>query len=318
MSKSKKQSLTGSIAQNLHQGSRSEYLAQYFFSSFGTSIPTPHQEDSGIDLQCTLGEISGKRLLVDSYFFVQVKSLKDNICYSSVESCNWLLSLNYPLIICVINKKKNLIELFHTIQLSRLFPNNNISKIELSFSNQKDGEFLIEDNISEKTILLDNPILKCNINDLSDYKNIEKHKLLLKYWVSLDQKNILRRKIGLNAVIFPMNIQTNIIPSSDFQFKGNFKQHLISDQQDTYYENLFFLLSNEISITASENNKEKFEAISDLAIFVLKNISVHDSYGIRLLQISINKGSEKVHSSRNLHLNIDGKEISTANVKIVG
>jgi hypothetical protein len=37
--------MTGSIAANLHEGSRSEYLAQFVFSSFGTAIPVPHQED---------------------------------------------------------------------------------------------------------------------------------------------------------------------------------------------------------------------------------------------------------------------------------
>ena len=38
----------GSIAANLHEGSRSEYLAQYVFSSFGTAVPIPHQEDTGL------------------------------------------------------------------------------------------------------------------------------------------------------------------------------------------------------------------------------------------------------------------------------
>ena len=39
---------------------RSEYLAQFVFSSFGTAIPVPHQEDTGIDLYCTLLEQQGK------------------------------------------------------------------------------------------------------------------------------------------------------------------------------------------------------------------------------------------------------------------
>jgi hypothetical protein len=50
--------MTGSIAANLHEGSRSEYLAQFVFSSFGTAIPVPHQEDSGLDIYCTLLERS--------------------------------------------------------------------------------------------------------------------------------------------------------------------------------------------------------------------------------------------------------------------
>ena len=43
------------------QGSRSEYLAQYVFSMFGTSVPVLHQEDHGIDLFCSLTERKGRR-----------------------------------------------------------------------------------------------------------------------------------------------------------------------------------------------------------------------------------------------------------------
>ena len=31
----------GALAANLHEGSRSEYLAQYIFASFGTQFPFP-------------------------------------------------------------------------------------------------------------------------------------------------------------------------------------------------------------------------------------------------------------------------------------
>ena len=44
--------MPGAIAANLHEGSRSEYLAQYVFSSWGTAVAIPHQEDSGLDLFC--------------------------------------------------------------------------------------------------------------------------------------------------------------------------------------------------------------------------------------------------------------------------
>ncbi len=53
--------MVGAIAANLHEGSRSEYLAQYVFASFGTAMAVPHQEDSGIDLYYTLTERVGQR-----------------------------------------------------------------------------------------------------------------------------------------------------------------------------------------------------------------------------------------------------------------
>ena len=45
----------GSIAPNLHEGSRSEYLAQYVFSSFGTAVPVPHTIFANLP-QATPGE----------------------------------------------------------------------------------------------------------------------------------------------------------------------------------------------------------------------------------------------------------------------
>ena len=67
-------SMVGSIPANLHEGSRSEYLAQFVFSSFGTAIPVPHQEDSGLDIYCTLLERDGQRAWPRAYYSVQVKS----------------------------------------------------------------------------------------------------------------------------------------------------------------------------------------------------------------------------------------------------
>jgi hypothetical protein len=52
-------SFVGSLATNPHEGRRSEYLAQHVLSSFGTAIPIPHQEDTGLD--CTLLERIGRR-----------------------------------------------------------------------------------------------------------------------------------------------------------------------------------------------------------------------------------------------------------------
>ena len=46
----------GSIAPNLHEGSRSEILADYLFSSWGTVTPVRRQDDYGVDLSCTLVE----------------------------------------------------------------------------------------------------------------------------------------------------------------------------------------------------------------------------------------------------------------------
>ena len=54
--------MPASVAYGFHEGSRSEYLAQYVFASWGTAVAIPHQEDHGIDLNCTLMELVGRHI----------------------------------------------------------------------------------------------------------------------------------------------------------------------------------------------------------------------------------------------------------------
>ncbi len=53
--------MVGSVARNPHTGSRSEILADYLFSGWGTVTPVRRQDDYGVDLQCTLTEAIGQR-----------------------------------------------------------------------------------------------------------------------------------------------------------------------------------------------------------------------------------------------------------------
>ena len=65
--------MPGSIAENFHEGSRSEYYAGLVLAAVGTASPVPRQEDTGVDYYCTLIEHEGQRWLVTDLFTVQVK-----------------------------------------------------------------------------------------------------------------------------------------------------------------------------------------------------------------------------------------------------
>src|SRR5262249_12594312 len=110
----KRGSTAGSVAHGFHEGSRSEYLAQFVFSSFGTSIPVPHQEDSGIDLYCTLLEKVGKRSWPRAYYSVQVKSTLEPWVFDSPESIKWIIEHPLPISLCIVEKKTATIRVYHT------------------------------------------------------------------------------------------------------------------------------------------------------------------------------------------------------------
>ncbi len=104
----------GSIAANLHEGSRSEYLAQYVFSSFGTAVPIPHQEDTGLDIYCTLLERVGPRVWPRAYYSVQVKSTMDPWAFASPESVRWLIEHPLPIFLCIVLKAEARMLVYHT------------------------------------------------------------------------------------------------------------------------------------------------------------------------------------------------------------
>jgi hypothetical protein len=110
----KRETFVGSIAFNLHEGSRSEYLAQYIFSSFGTAVPVPHQEDTGLDIYCTLLEEDGKRAWPRAYYSVQVKSTMDPWIFGSPESVRWIIEHPLPIFLCIVKKDEARILIYHT------------------------------------------------------------------------------------------------------------------------------------------------------------------------------------------------------------
>src|SRR5262249_34825585 len=106
--------MPGSTSANFHEGSRSEYLAQYAFASFGTAVPVPRQEDTGLDLYCTLTERLGKEIWPTAYFSVQVKSDASPWKFPNPESVKWLVQHPLPVFLCVVNKSDASLQIYHT------------------------------------------------------------------------------------------------------------------------------------------------------------------------------------------------------------
>ena len=104
----------GALAFNFREGNRSEYLAQYVFSSFGTAIPVPHQEDTGLDIYCTLLERDGQRAWPRAYYSVQVKSTMEPWVFNGRNSVRWFIEHPLPIFLCIVQKAEARILVYHT------------------------------------------------------------------------------------------------------------------------------------------------------------------------------------------------------------
>lgn len=292
--------MPASIAKNAQEGSRSEYLAQYALSSFGTSIPVPHPEDSGIDLYCTLGRRVGKRFLVENYYLVQIKSNKDPIKYNGTDEVKWLLSHKYPFLICIVNKKDARLELYQTIALSTLSEKANINSITLQ-PKRPDNNIIFPDYLNESDIdvYLGDPITRFSVSNFSDKKFNTEICNTLKSWIELDQENIDLKSTGYTLYRIPDNWKTNT-PVEALSFKGNFKDTFKNaGTQSKFYSLLFKLLSHLVNKAAADKNIDEYVSLID---FVNSNIAkqdLKDSFGLRILQFCIN------HGNKYLGLNIE-------------
>lgn len=282
--------MPGSIAGNPHQGVRSEYLAQYIFSAFGTAIPVPHPEDSGVDMYCTLGHSVGKRFVVSDYFMVQVKSSKEPIEYKGSEQVTWLLSHNYPLLYCFVNKAKGLVEIYQTARLSFLNTGDAIQSVTLA-PDVSQGELLVHPNNPNPIIPLEQPILSFQIDYLSNPVLVKKGRDVLSGWVRLDQENINLRSTGFTMFRYPQAYSSNQPLDGLSKFEGTFRKLASDDPRNIkFHDVLFRLLSQQINRTVAAGDVESFNAIEKFARSMTEGKSVPDCWGFMIFAFSYNTG----------------------------
>jgi hypothetical protein len=203
-------SMTGSVAIGFHEGSRSEYLAQFVFSSFGTAIPVPHQEDTGIDLYCTLLEPDGKVAWPRAYYSVQVKSTMGPWVFDSPESVRWIIEHPLPVFLCIVQKSECRFLVYHTTprfaawilpihkeQLT-LIPGTE-TKAQIVSGGWKEGD----------SFNLIAPILNFTIQDALKPELRTQVAKVLKYWIDYDLENIVRIKCGIHHFRVPARYETN-------------------------------------------------------------------------------------------------------------
>lgn len=208
----------GAVPANLYQGSRSEYLAQYVFSMFGTATLVPHQEDFGLDLFCTLTKQSGGRAEPYAYYAVQIKSTPDPWDFGNEASVRWILDYPAPLLFCVVNKKAAELTVYHVLSrfqaaiLSPMPATLTMLPGQPGTADGAPGGRPRSGFNANGQLELGPPILKFTISDLLDDDKYETFARILDYWITRDLDNVVRRRFGMRIASGPSRYTTNQEP----------------------------------------------------------------------------------------------------------
>jgi hypothetical protein len=231
----------GALAANLHEGSRSEYLAQYIFASFGTAVSVPHQEDVGTDLYCTLTERIGQLAWPRYHYTVQVKSSMSPWVFGSVESVRWLVQHPLPLLLCVLDKSTARLRLYHTFPRFLVWVTGKIlpSRLELIPEDTKIGRSTQwQDGAS---FSLGAPIIDCTIQELLDDAAFNNAKAVLAHWLLEETQSLRRVSMGLPVFGMPHEYETNGLTKGGFIFQWSTLSERFVPAQNTLKEVLPWL-----------------------------------------------------------------------------
>ncbi len=234
--------MVGAIATNFHEGSRSEYLAQYIFASFGTAVPVPHQEDSGIDLYCTLTERVGSRAWTRAYFSVQVKSKMEPWRFDCKDSVKWLVEHPFPLFLCVVDKSSARLRLYHTFPRFYAWSLPPLpDKLELTPTTDSEGKCIQWEGST--TFSLSAPILDASLQDLLDAQFHQRAREVLNFWIGVELKNLARIKAGVYLFEMPYEYKTNAVKFDTRGKQGITKVPNLESVMDHVKESVAYLSS---------------------------------------------------------------------------
>lgn len=193
-----------------HEGSRSEYLAQYVFASWGTAVVIPHQEDHGIDLTCTLMERVGKLYLARCPYTVQVKSSLDPLVFEG-EEVEWVVRHPLPLYLCIVNKAEAHISIYHTFPRFATWSLGELpDRLVMTPAPATPGVVGRVHHCSlDYSFSLDQPILDFTLPQMLDNAFWANARRVFQHWVDMENDNLTRIRAGLLKCRMPGEYRTN-------------------------------------------------------------------------------------------------------------
>jgi hypothetical protein len=187
----------GSLAWGFHEGGRSEYLAKFVFSAFGTAIPVQREADTGLDMHCTILERDGKRAWPRAHYSVQVKSNMKPWILSSPKSVRWIIEHPLPIFLCVVKKRDAQILVYHTSPRFAAWAAPTLPdrlKLELGSDTEADSVSWTGNG----TFQVKAPILDFTIGQILDPHFRSTAQKVLEFWIDHDVENLHRIRSGVN------------------------------------------------------------------------------------------------------------------------
>jgi hypothetical protein len=197
------------VVHGFHEGSRSEYLAQYVFSAFGTSSAIPHQEDHGFDLYCTLSQRSGNVAWPDLPYTVQVKSDFKPWSFENPKAVEWLIKHPLPLFLCVITKPQLQLRVYQTTPRFYFWTSQQIPTCLNLVPDEAATEGGGKGWHDATSTSLGAPILNVTLGELADRDTFANAQKVLRTWLGLDYENLFRIASRLPMYVSPYRYWTN-------------------------------------------------------------------------------------------------------------
>jgi hypothetical protein len=174
-------------------------------SRFAFVNPIPRQEDFGVgDSLCVLARAAGKFVYPESAFYVQIKSNQKGFVFRQ-EALRWISHhMDHPLFVCVADKKSGRIEIFSCARIwLTLFPAPALKRLSVHYG----GSASYPNGSELGKLVMGPPVIDMKVEDIE--RDPDAAFNIMREWISLDVRNIARRRIGRIAVACAVNWKTN-------------------------------------------------------------------------------------------------------------
>lgn len=214
--------MAGSVAANFHEGSRSELLADYLFSTWGTVTPVRRQDDYGVDLYCTLTERMGQRASVTEHYSVQVKSTTDPWLLDDEQSVRWLVEHPTPLFLACVDKTAGILRVYQLSSRFYVWAMGALpARLALCPEDTEDGSFTWWQHRGDGDLFsLSAPFLRVTIAELVDGAMLNTFRNVLAHWIRFDRENCDLIRQGLLRFRMPHSYRTNEVPNGGWVEQG--------------------------------------------------------------------------------------------------